>query len=478
MAKSSDSQYLGRIVRNAALLSVLWGICAASEVLLVGVVAPGCTRGGGGSSSMRSASLATPASIEKAAFLGGGSGEKLKPNFFVEDLRDLDGRLRARGWRVTLVTPPQSTSEAFLRGVRETLASVRPGGQALIVIHTHGREREIAWGQRSHSVSSEDVDSAGGEVGFDLDTIEPLLVEAKARGVRVALVDLSCYSGATQALKGASCTVTLAASRYVSLCSGREEERLFNSRFLKLPEAGVARSLETQFREARKLDVDSINLPQISSISTPIGVAWESFLSVVDPLDTYEELKGLKGGAKPLDTRAWTAQLDDWLKGRKLLDDPRGRKLRDEIVSALQGAVDRRKSLESQMAALARDHDVATLEVRPAGREAVKLGPAYLAEMLRESEAGAPAPDFSGAQLSLATALQSSRADWLATYAKPLAQYEGRRVRFDDDTEALTELAGRLFELERELYELALEGAEDAAKGAAKTSNPCRDFAF
>ena len=130
-------------------------------------------------------------------------------------------------------------------------------------------------------------------------------------GSKTALVDLSCYSGATLALRGTACTVTLASKKYVSLCSGRPEERLFASHFMKLPPAGTPVSLEDQFKQSRKEDLDSVNLPQISSRKTPGVDAWDDFLEKVDPLDIYEALKDLRTGYKEFSAKQLLKGLKD-----------------------------------------------------------------------------------------------------------------------------------------------------------------------
>src|SRR5205814_870973 len=123
----------------------------------------------------------------------------------------------------------------------------KAGDRVLLVFHSHGLKQRADWGQQSHSITSEDADASGSEPGFDLDRLQPALLDAAKRGVKTALVDLSCYSGASLALRGTACTATLASRKYVSLCSGRPEERLFASHFMKLPPAGTRVSLEEQF---------------------------------------------------------------------------------------------------------------------------------------------------------------------------------------------------------------------------------------
>jgi hypothetical protein len=352
-------------------------------------------------------------------------------------------------------------------GVRETLRAAGPGQEALVLFHSHGRERETYWGQRSHSIVSEDRDASGSDPGFDLDSIEPDLLEAKNRGVKVALVDLSCYSGSTQSLKGPACTVSLAASRYVSLCSGRKEERHFNARFFQLPPKGEALDLETQFLESRRADRDSINLPEISSRPTPAWLGWESFLVNVDPLDTFEDLKDLRTGTPMNDPKALPEEVDRWIASQP--SDPGLKALREEIARKLAAVFELRRRLESQMPALAKDYDEASVTVQLPDRPELKIGRAYLAELLQAARDGRIPDGYTDVQRNLVKRIEPLQADLSAKFAKPLSEFQSRRDRFDQDNEAFAQAAGSLFESERELY-----GRQPEVPG----SDPCREFAL
>lgn len=416
----------------------------------------------------------------RVAILAGASGETEEPNFFIEDLRGLQSSLSARGWKVSVVAGSRdgvlpgslsASNKNLAKGVRETLASAKPGQEALVLFHSHGRERETYWGQRSHSIVSEDRDSSGSDPGFDLDAIEPELLKATARGVRVALVDLSCYSGATQSLHGPACTVSLAASRYVSLCSGRPEERHFNSRFFKLPPAGSPVNLETQFLEARRADQESINLPQISSRPTPALAGWEAFLLRADPLDTFEDLKNIKDGTPPFEPKNLLGEVDRWIAAQPgtAAANPALKSLRAEIALKLARALAVRKQLEGEMRPLAQEYDVPTLNVEIPGRQTMKLGPAYLGEMLQAIQDGKVPEGYTDAQHNLIKVMEPSHAELAIRFAQPLSIYQAKRNQFDDGTEAFARAADSLFESERKLYDLQPDTA-----GA----DPCRDFAL
>jgi hypothetical protein len=420
--------------------------------------------------------------------LAGASGETIQPNFFLEDFKLLQTQLLKRGWHVAVVAGTHdgelpgsfaATNAHLAQGVRATLESVKPGGEALIVFHSHGREREKQWGQRSHSIVSEERDASGVDTGFDLDTIEPDLLKAQARGVRVALIDLSCYSGSTQALKGTACTVTLAAGDYVSLCSGRPEERSFNSKFFQLPTGPV--DLEAQFLAARRDDDESINLPQISSRKTPAIDGWEDFLKQADPLDTYEELKNLQAGAPAYDPRRLLGPLDRWIATQP--PSPKLKKLRAVVSERLALVLTLRKRIEGEIKPLTRDYDDAALALELAGRAPMKLATASLAEVLDAVETGKIPDGYSEAQRNMLKALEPRRGELASRYALKLADFRSRRDHFDQLTQAMEEAAGSLFAAEREIYDLAQPAARalssaSGTRAGGGASDPCQDFAL
>lgn len=417
--------------------------------------------------------LAAAKAEGRTAVLAGGSGGESEHDFLLSDLRDLYARLSARGWDVRVAAGPsdgalprsvKGTNANIKRAIMEAAEGGRSGDELLVVIHSHGRSREKEWGQQSHSIVSQDKDPSGAEPGLDLDALGPVLDTAAARGVRVALVDLSCYSGATQGLLKfpASCTATLAAADYVSFCSGRPEERHFSSRFLELPKPGTGISLEEQFLAARRADLDSVNLPQISSRATPARKSWNELLTTVDPLDVYEDLKNYRAGPKPFDPSRILAEL------------PKNGSLIAELKTRLARLLATRARLESEVGGMAKASDDDTLELRLPGREPFKISPGNLADLLDHVEKPGDLDGYSDVQrrliAQLAPALSSPA---LTSLAKPLADFRARKARFDSDEDALATDAGKAMDVERELYDLLARPVPDPAVSAA-----CGTFAL
>lgn len=407
-----------------------------------------------------------PGTGERVAFLAGASGEKIEPNFFVQDLQSLHMELKARGWSIRSAVGAKpgeipgsvpATNDRISEGLKKTLESAKPGGQALIVFHSHGREREARWGQRSHSIVSEDRDPNGADIGFDLDSIEPELVKAQARGVKVALLDLTCYSGATLALRGSSCTVTLASPGYVSLCSGRPEERTFNSYFLKLPDTPETPvSLEKQFLWARMADGRSINLPQISSRKTPAVDEWDRFLVSVDPIDTFEDLRNMRAGAKEYDAQALAEALGD---------SP----LKDEISGRLRQVLEIRRRIEAEIPKLAKLYDEAELKVELPERAPLLWSPATLFEALTAAKEGRVPEGYSHVQRAVLQLVAAKSSELGSRHEKALMEYQAAQDHYDRLGEELAVATGDLFESERKLYDQ--EAVPTGASG-------CRDFAL
>jgi hypothetical protein len=382
------------------------------------------------------------------ALLAGGSGEPdPKSNFFLQDLGDLRQALIARGWQVSVVagqgsSKPKSKAASNAELSAETVRVLKQAGagdRVLLLFHSHGMRQRADWGQKSHSITSEDVDSSGSEPGFDLDRVEPALKDAAARGVRTALVDMSCYSGATLALQGPVCTVTLASRKYISLCSGRPEEDHFASRFFKLPAQGTKISLEAQFLQARRADTDSINLPQISSRKTPALEGWDDFLEMVDPLDIFEDLEELRTGAKPFKA----AKLLDQIK-----DPPKG------TAEKLKETLETRSKLERAMPALADDYDKEELAFDLPTGEKLKLAPASLADLLDAAAESKPqTEDWDDVQRHRLEQVRPARAAIAERFHAQLEGFRKRRKEFDRLTTELQNDADSLMSSERRLYD-------------------------
>lgn len=129
--------------------------------------------------------------------------------------------------------------------------SLKSGDQIFVLIDTHGESPIKTPGALTHFVRTGYGDTPEKREGFLLDVLQPLKVEAEKRGVKLAIVDLSCYGGSTLALAGAK-TCVIAASA--------AEEPSYQHFALKMASSvRPQRNLESSYLEARKY-VDSFGL--------------------------------------------------------------------------------------------------------------------------------------------------------------------------------------------------------------------------
>ncbi len=430
-----------------------------------------------GSACTRKDSKSKPAAANdvphRLAVLAGGSGEEEEENFLIEDLRNFRTSLAARGWDVRAVagardgligSSKKATGANILATVRDTLARAASGDQALIVIHSHGLEQEPAWGQRTHSIASEDIDPSGAQPGFDLDTLEPELVRARDRGVRVALVDLSCYSGRTQVMAGPACTLTLAAPAYVSFCSSREEERHFTASFFGALKGSRNTSidLESHFLESRRRDRDSVNLPQLSSRSTPGATLWSELLAGLDPLDLTGDIAGARAAVQMPSFKP----LRDLVR-REVATMGLTAPLRAKALEISSRMIARRERIEHALPQLAAQFDRKSLTVNIPGRAPLPISPGNLSDLLgRLDRTEHPLDGLSHPGRALLTALEPLRPEIEGSLSLPLKQFRELDAHIREEAASLEEDAGFLLNLEREIYELK----------SSRTADGCSSF--
>lgn len=240
---------------------------------------------------------------ENYALIAGGSGEDLnkKGNFFAADFKIYEEKLTKRNWRVTTlfdndtsIIPGsrKATNANIDSAINGVIEKVKPGDQVLLTFHAHGRNSERRSGSH-HSIVTEDPD------GYSLAKLDEYADRINDKGGKLAVVDLSCYSGHTQNLNGKNsnrgCVVTLASEQYVSICSGAKASNSFTTAFIDLPEPKTPLKLETHFISSREKDSSSSNLPVISSIRLPSKSVWDYFLSNGDPSSVSRE-GGLRVG--------------------------------------------------------------------------------------------------------------------------------------------------------------------------------------
>lgn len=142
--------------------------------------------------------------------------------------------------------------------------SIKSGDQIMLMIDTHGSQplpnaktHTIAAGQRQ--ISS--LLSFSGNGSVSLDRLENLSRLAEAKGIKLAILDFSCHSGATISL-GNSKTCVIAASGPMSFAYGGASPSTFSNSFVNKLLPG--RNLEDIYLQARSASND-MGFPMIST---------------------------------------------------------------------------------------------------------------------------------------------------------------------------------------------------------------------
>lgn len=134
-----------------------------------------------------------------------------------------------------------------------------PGDQFMIYIDSHGAQKENAY--KTHRIATsgakaENLNTLTGADVVDLDQLESLKKLAKDKGVKMAIIDVSCHSGNTLVLADDN-TCVISASGPNHFAFGD-----FSQNFVKAMKKG--KNLEQIFLEVRAID-DTPSLPMISS---------------------------------------------------------------------------------------------------------------------------------------------------------------------------------------------------------------------
>jgi len=164
----------------------------------------------------------------------GGSGDPPgDTTIFDDEFVDLAKAAKARGWKSTvlfdgghkegqqkvgaafgikaLATFNKDSYSSMLNGIQADVDSgkLKKGDQVFLWINTHGLEKFGS--QRSHDISCHK-----NEIGTcDLDLIDEVILKMESKGIRVAVMDLSCYSGSTLNLGSTkTCVLTSTSDQY------------------------------------------------------------------------------------------------------------------------------------------------------------------------------------------------------------------------------------------------------------------------
>lgn len=143
---------------------------------------------------------------------------------------------------------------------------IKSGDQLLIFIDSHGAEKKE--GEETHEIAEGKSPiknySTGGGRAVSLDELKVLTQLAKEKGIKLGIMDFSCFSGETLALRNENtCVITSSGPKHYSYTG---YDSLFNARFLSAMTPG--KSLEDVYLSVR----DDIEDPGFPMISTPVGM--------------------------------------------------------------------------------------------------------------------------------------------------------------------------------------------------------------
>lgn len=177
------------------------------------------------------------------------------------------------------VAPTTSFTEANYKKLIEDYTKkinsgeITSSDQLMIIINSHGAAKSETNGEETHRISAADTKKSSGIKNYDnlegsdvvsLDALAALVKLTNAKGIKLGIVDMSCHSGNTQALKkNAPNTCVITSTGPVHY--GYSGPTTFNGQFVSNLKPGV--SLEQAFLTARAAAQD-YGYPMIS---TPEG---------------------------------------------------------------------------------------------------------------------------------------------------------------------------------------------------------------
>ena len=141
---------------------------------------------------------------------------------------------------------------------------IKSGDQLMIIIYTHGARREE--GELSHKIATSghaptNLTSLSGSTLVNLDDLQEIIQLTNNKGIRLGIVDLSCHSGATLALKDKApntCIVSSTGPEHYAYAGPKG----FGENFIKVLKPGL--SLEEAFLQGRLATTDG-SYPMIST---------------------------------------------------------------------------------------------------------------------------------------------------------------------------------------------------------------------
>ena len=188
------------------------------------------------------------------------------------------------GFKNQGLTNTSFTKEAFNQNIKFYEDKIKngeivAGEQIMLIISTHGAIKSE--NEKTHQITLKggeikDFTTGAGASMISLDALSSLTELAKTKGIKLAIVDLSCHSGSSLALKNENtCVISASGPNHY----GYSGLNTFTEVFVKSMKRG--QSLEEIYLTARSNFVDN-SFPMISS---PVGIEINNEL--YDPITPY-----------------------------------------------------------------------------------------------------------------------------------------------------------------------------------------------
>jgi hypothetical protein len=240
---------------------------------------------------------------EKHLYVLGGGGEPTgTTTMFDRNMENLGSFVAHSDWKSTVTfNGGHSETESLLKsnfkkasrlssfnaeGFKDSLSDItkklnegtlKKDDQLMLIVDTHGVEGGQN-GQKSHDIVLSNKVGAQGTQTVSMDRLKPIMELAHQKGVKLAIIDNSCYSGNTHALNDKqTCLISSAGSAHPAFGGGQKifffnYSTHFSGKFYDKMKSG--KNLEEIYLSARK----SSDNPDFPMISTPEGEAAQTEL--------------------------------------------------------------------------------------------------------------------------------------------------------------------------------------------------------
>ena len=382
-------------------------------------------------------------------------------------------------------SPRQDVSSFNIRSaVNQLIARIKSGeihkgDQLLISVLSHGLHR-VPDDTVSHRIVADgDSTAVPVENTYNLDELTSLRDAAEAAGIRFAILDQSCYSGATLKLATAkTCVVTVANERTVGFGSDIEE-------FWDSVDKGM--TLEQVYLKSRL----NVHLPSSPSISSSAGETAAQFISEINAniAQGYEAWKQIH-------LEKYIKSKDEVSSCNSVVGRP-SNKITDDLAQTVQGlfpgvilvddtGTKLRSAIENYQSRAKAANELGLREIGLGVKLEQIGGLSWSWDALAEFDLNLQRRDYG--DMSLSSSFSPIKRDYYRKVLSTLDQVEERRKQllsngaFKEYLKLRAELASHITNISSAVRNLSKEERKfyDAVyrSEVKKRPNPCQDFKF